>query len=62
MSERHTLKEGDKIPQVVFKVRVRDESIGGDNPFVWKDVTTQDLFENKRIVLFALPGGMFYIC
>lgn len=56
-----TLKEGDKVPQVVFKARVRDESIGGENPFTWKDVTTKDLFENKRIVLFGLPGGMIYI-
>jgi hypothetical protein len=52
------LKEGDKVPQVTFKARVRDDSLGEENPFKWKDVTTNDLFANKRIVLFALPGGM----
>ena len=52
-----SLKEGDSIPNVVFKTRVRDESIGGSNPFTWKDVSTADLFKGKRSVLFALPGG-----
>lgn len=51
------LKEGDRVPNVIFKARVRDESIGGENPFKWKDVSTNDLFANKRVVLFALPGG-----
>jgi hypothetical protein len=51
------LKEGDVIPNVVFKARVRDAKIGGDNPFTWKDVSTSDLFKGKRAVVFALPGG-----
>jgi hypothetical protein len=50
-------KEGDAVPVVTFKCRVRDEKIGGDNPFDWKDVTTEDLFKGKRAVVFALPGG-----
>jgi len=51
------LKESDSIPNVVFKARVRDEKIGGSNPFTWKDVSTSDLFKGKRSVVFALPGG-----
>ena len=50
-------KEGDMAPMVTFKCRVRDEKIGGDNPFTWKDVTSADLFKGKRAVIFALPGG-----
>ena len=42
---------------MVFKARVRDEKIGGENPFTWKDVTSEDLFKGKRVVIFALPGG-----
>ena len=53
-----TAKEGDTVPNVLFKARVRDESIGGSNPFKWKDVHTTDLFKGKRVVLFALPGGI----
>lgn len=34
----HTVSEGQSIPNVPFKARVRDESIGGSNPFKWKDV------------------------
>jgi thioredoxin-dependent peroxiredoxin len=50
------------IPAVTFKARVRDPSIGGENPFAWKDVTTADLFKNKRCVLFALPGAFTPTC
>jgi len=55
-------KEGDFIPSVTFKARVRDEKIGGSNPFTWKDVTTDDLFKNKRAVVFALPGAFTPTC
>ena len=51
-----------KVPQVVFKTRVRDESIGGDNPFRWQDVSTDDIFAGKRVVLFALPGAFTPTC
>ena len=50
--------EGHSVPEVTFKARVRDEKIGGDNPFTWKDVTSSDLFKGKRVVVFALPGGL----
>lgn len=55
-------KEGDKVPNVVFKARVRDETIPGSNPFTWKDVTSNDLFKGKRVVVFALPGAFTPTC
>ena len=62
MSRRNSpINIGDAVPTVTFKTRVRDEAIGGPNPFMWKDVTSLDLFKDKRIVLFALPGGKFKI-
>jgi thioredoxin-dependent peroxiredoxin len=51
-----------QVPDVVFKTRVRDESIGGDNPFKWQDVTTKDIFAGKRIVVFSLPGAFTPTC
>jgi thioredoxin-dependent peroxiredoxin len=53
---------GRNLPQVTFKTRVRDEAIGGDNPFRWQDVVTDDYFKGKRVVLFSLPGAYTPTC
>ncbi len=50
------------VPSVVFKTRVRDESIGGSNPYRWEDKTSFDYFANKRVVLFSLPGAFTPTC
>lgn len=53
---------GRNIPEVVLKTRVRDESIGGDNPFRWQDVNTKELFAGKRVAVFSLPGAFTPTC
>jgi peroxiredoxin len=50
------------IPSVIFKMRVRDESIGGPNPYKWQDVSTWDLFAGKRVLVFSLPGAFTPTC
>lgn len=50
------------VPNVVFKTRVRDESVEGPNPFRWEDKTSFDYFANKRVVLFSLPGAFTPTC
>jgi thioredoxin-dependent peroxiredoxin len=51
-----------QVPNVVFKTRVRDESVEGPNPFKWQDTTTQDIFAGKRVVVFSLPGAFTPTC
>ena len=53
------------VPEVIFKTRIGDNhnlgggcSIGGK----WKDVTTNEIFKNKKIVLFSLPGAYTPTC
>ena len=52
----------DTVPSVVFKTRVRDESVGGPNPYRWEDKTTEDLFAGKKVVVFSLPGAFTPTC
>lgn len=51
------IKVGARIPHVIFKARTRNAKIEGDNPFQWKDISTDDLFKGKRAVVFCLPGA-----
>lgn len=53
---------GKTVPNVTFQTRVRDESVGGPNPFRWQPVTSDDYFKGKRVVLFSLPGAFTPTC
>jgi peroxiredoxin len=52
----------DIVPNVVFKTRVRDDSIEGPNPYRWQERTSFDYFGNKRVILFSLPGAFTPTC
>lgn len=63
MHEKYTKKRiGSVVPSVVFRTRVRDDSIEGPNPYRWEDKTTFDYFANKRVVMFSLPGAFTPTC
>ncbi|MGX9181686.1 redoxin family protein [Mesorhizobium sp. BHbdii] len=51
-----------RIPFATFRIRIRDESIGGPNPFRWDDKTSDDYFRGKRVILFSLPGAFTPTC
>lgn len=46
-------KEGQRVPQVTFRVRENNE---------WKNVSTDDLFKGKTVVVFSLPGAFTPTC
>ncbi len=46
-------QEGKKVPQVTFKVREN-----GD----FKELTSKELFDNRKVVVFSLPGAFTPTC
>lgn len=46
-------KEGQTIPQVTFPTRQGDE---------WVNVTTDELFKDKTVIVFSLPGAFTPTC
>lgn len=52
----------NRVPNVVFKTRVRNEALGGPNPFEWKELGSDEIFKGKNVVLFSLPGAFTPTC
>lgn len=46
-------KEGMKIPELTFKVQKNGK---------WEDLSTTDLFKNKKVIVFGLPGAFTPTC
>ena len=57
-----TKRIGSIVPSASFKIRVRDESIEGPNPFRWDEMSTYDIFAGKRVIVFSLPGAFTPTC
>lgn len=52
----------NKVPPATFKTRVRNDALDGPNPFEWQDLSTDDVFKGKNVVLFSLPGAFTPTC
>lgn len=53
---------GRSVPDVMFRVRVRDDSIEGPNPFKWTVNYSENYFAGKRVIVFSLPGAFTPTC
>src|SRR3954452_610971 len=53
MSDTLVSREGKKIPDVTFRIRRN-----GD----WATITTDEIFANKNVVVFSLPGAFTPTC
>ena len=53
---------GSIVPAVSFKIRVRDDSIEGPNPYRWDDLSSYEIFGGKRVIVFSLPGAFTPTC
>ena len=54
-----------KVPYTNFKTREGDTDEVGGCTFIggtWKDVDTSEIFDNKKVVVFALPGAFTPTC
>ena len=48
-----TNREGQKVPNVTFRTRQNNQ---------WAEITTDDLFKGKTVVVFSLPGAFTPTC
>jgi len=48
-----TIKVGDKLPNATFKVKTSDGV---------QELTTDEIFKDKKVVLFAVPGAFTPTC
>jgi glutaredoxin-like protein len=46
-------REGQRVPEVVFRVRERGQ---------WREIHSRDVFADRKVVVFALPGAYTPTC
>lgn len=53
-----------KIPKCAWQIRVRDENPDPDNPnpYHWETLTTDDVFKDRSVIVFSLPGAFTPTC
>ena len=70
VNEKINIKDTNKgekmrIPYTNFKTRTGDDNAVGGCAFIggeWKEVDTVEIFDNKKVVVFALPGAFTPTC
>ena len=50
------------VPNVNFMTRVRNNALEGPNPFEWKSLSTDEIFKDKKVIVFSLPGAFTPTC
>ncbi len=47
----------NRVPKATFRTRARGESVAGKNPFLWKSISTEDIFPGKSVIIFSVPAA-----
>lgn len=50
--------ENTTVPTVIFKTRAKNS----EGNYEWKEVSTREIFDNKKVVYFSLPGAFTPTC
>jgi peroxiredoxin len=58
--------ENTVVPAVRFKVRVESDMGQSNsceiNPSIWGELTTEEIFAHKKVIMFSLPGAFTPTC
>ena len=46
-------KQGQRVPNITFRIREKEQ---------WKHITTEQVFSNKNVIVFSLPGAFTPTC